>query len=230
MALGSIQKAYEIYQEHDFSRQHQIRILNMNNVPDYVIKEIIEKPTGAGGYVYATTYSVPGRTINDIQLPYQGFNFHIPGMVQYDSPNPWVINFRTPGDYLVRNALERWHFAIVSDETSCGAFHIPCADTTIDIAVISPQCTILRVYRLHGVYPQNVSPIEYNQEAVEITTFSAAFHYQYWRLVNTFDSGLIDSTASDQAQIDGVYASFESNILSNKGNCGVAGASLIPTV
>jgi hypothetical protein len=229
MALGSIQTAYQIFQEHDFSRQQQVRILAMSNVPDYVTQEILEKPTGAGGYVYATTYSVPGRSINNIQLPYQGFNFNIPGMVQYDQPNPWPITFKTPGDYLVRNALERWSFAVVSDETSCGAFHIPCPDTTIDIAVISPQCTILRVYRLHGVYPQSISNIEYNQEAVEITQFTANFHYQYWRPVNNFDSGLVDSTGSDQAQVDGIFASFESSILANKGNC-PNGSAVIPTI
>ena len=228
MALGSIQKAYQVYQEHDFSRQHQIRILAMGNVPDYVTQEIIEKPTGAGGYVYATTYSVPGRSINNIQLPYQGFNFNIPGMVAYDQPNPWTINFKTPGDYLVRNALERWSFAVVSDETSCGAFHIPCPDTTIDIAIISPKCTILRVYRLHGVYPQSISNIEYDQSNVEITNFSANFHYQYWRLVNNYDSGLVDSTEASQAQIDSVYASYESSILKGMGSCPAGG--VIPTI
>lgn len=229
MALGSIKKAYQVFQEHDFSRQHQIRILNMNNVPDYVYQEIIEKPAGAGGYVYATTYSVPGRSISNIQLPYQGFNFNIPGMVQYDQPNPWPINFRTPGDYLVRNALERWSFAVVSDETSCGAFHIPCPDTTIDIAIISPKCEVLRVYRLHGVYPQSISNIEYNQEAVEITQFTANFHYQYWRLVQPYDTGTVDSTESDRSEIDSVYASYESGILAGNANC-PAGQGVIPNI
>ena len=219
MAFGSIKKAYEVFREHDFSRQFQIRVLNMNGVPDYVYSEIIEKPAGAGGYVYATTYSIPGRTITDMQVPYQGFNFHIPGPVQYDQPNPWSIAFRTPGDYLVRNALERWSFATNSDETSCGAFNIPCPDTTIDLAVLSPKCEIMRVYRLHGVYPQSITAIEYNAEAVDVTTFTANFHYQYWRLVNNYDSGAVNSLDDGKAEIDSVYASYESKILQGNGAC-----------
>lgn len=221
MALGSIKKAYEIYQQHDFSRNHQIRILDMAGVPSYVREEILEKPNGAGGYVYATTMVVPGRSIINIDVPYQGFQMRVPGMVSYDQPNPWPITFRTPGDYLVRNALERWSFETVSDETSCGAFSIPCEGTTIDIAILSPRCDIIRVYRLHGVYIQNVGPIQYNIENNEMTTFEAAFQYQYWRPVINFDSGAIDqSTLSD---VDGIYAAYESKILNNNnGACAVA--------
>lgn len=222
MALGSIAKAYQVFQQHDFSRQHQIRILSMDGVPDYVKQELLEKPTGAGGYVYATTYAIPGRTINDIEVPYQAFKFHVPGQVSYSDPNPWVLNMKTPGDYLVRNAFERWSFAVVSDATSCGSFNIPCASSTIDLAIIAPDCTILRVYRLFGVYPQNISQIEYNQEEVGTTSFSIALHYQYWRLVNNFDSGSIDlGNTSDEAAIDSVYASYESTILAGKSNCPV---------
>ncbi len=219
MGLGSIQKAYSIFAQHDFSRQQQIRILSMNNVPQYVYDEIIEKPAGAGGYVYATTYSVPGRSIQDLEIPYQGFKFHVPGQVSYDQPNPWTINFKTAGDYLVRNALERWSFEVVNDETSCGVFNIPCADTTIDIAVLAPSCSILRVYRLHGVYPQQISNIEYNQEENGFTTFTAGFHYQYWRLVNNFDTGLLSSEEAAGGDVDAVYASYESSILNAKGLC-----------
>lgn len=219
MALGSIKKAYEVFQQHDFSRNHQIRILDMAGVPDYVRSEILEKPIGQGGHLYATTLVVPGRSISDIEVSYQGFPLHVPGMVKYDQPNPWSITFRTPGDYLVRNALERWSFAIVSDETTCGAFNIPCESTTIDIAILSPKCEIIRVYRLHGVYPQSVGQIQYNLENNELTTFEAAFQYQYWRPVNNFDSGAIDSAAT--SDVDSVYASYESKILASNGTCGI---------
>lgn len=220
MSLGSIKKAYEVFREHDFSRSFQVRILNMNNVPDYVYNEIIEKPAGQGGYVYAKTYSIPGRSIGNIQVPYQGFNFNVPGQVAYDSPNPWSVTFKTPGDYLVRNALERWSFATANDETSCGSFNIPCPDTTIDLAVLSPKCEIMRVYRLHGVYPQNVSEISYNIEGIEATEFTAAFHYQYWRIAHPDETGVTDSLETGGSDIDSIYESYESKILAGIGaNC-----------
>ena len=220
MSLGSIKDAQQVFAQHDFSRNHQIRILDMAGVPDYVRNEVLYQPTGQGGAVYATSLSIPGREITDIPVPYQGFTFHIPGMVQY-TPNPWTVTFRTPGDYLVRNAFERWSFDIISDETTCGGFQMPCPSTSIDLAILSPGCKIERVYRLIGVYPQSVGQIAYNMESVETTTFDVALHYQYWRLVNNFDSGLIDTDSSDQAAIDAVYASYEAKILANSSNgCG----------
>jgi len=222
MALGSIQKAKQVFQEHDFSRQNQIRILDVGpGVPDYVRAELVEKPVGAGGYLYATAYSVPGRSITDIPVPFQGFNFHIPGQVTYE-PNPWQITFNTPGDYLVRNALERWSFATINEDTSCGQFNFPCDTASIDIAVLSPKCKIMRVYRLIGVYPQNISEIAYDQSAIERTTFTASFHYQMWRPVFNFDSGAIDADNRSASEIDSIYAGYEAQILTNNGtSCGI---------
>lgn len=215
MALGSIKKAYEVFRQHDFSRSFQLRILDFNNVPDYVERELIQSE----GRLYATSYVVPGRTIQNIDIPYQGFQFKLPGQVAYDSPNPWTITFRTPGDYLVRNAFERWSFETANDDTSCGRFQMPCESTTVDIAVLSPKCEIIRVYRLHGIYLQNVSEIQYNQENNEGTTFTAALHYQYWRPAQGFDTGLVDSTSVNNQLIDNVFASYESRIQAGNGAC-----------
>jgi len=223
MGLGSIKQAYDVFKQHDFSRTFQLRILDVNNVPDYVRQELINSE----GRLYATTYVVPGRSIQNIEIPYQGFQFKLPGQVAYDSPNPWSITFRTPGDYLVRNALERWSFETANDETSCGRFNLPCENTTIDIAVLSPKCEIIRVYRLHGVYIQNISEIQYNQEQNEGTTFTAAFHYQYWRPAQGFDTGSVDSTLVNDALIDGVFATYSNNIQQGLGDCPV---TTIPTI
>lgn len=216
MALGSIKNAREVFQQHDFSRSWQIRILNMNNVPDYVYREIIDKSGGGmGGHVYVKTLVIPGREITNIEVPYQGFPLNYPGMAKY-SPNPWPMTVRTPGDYLVRNALERWSFDVISDETSCGKLSV-CEDTTIDLAVLAPNCDILRVYRLHGVYPQSVGEIPYNIEGNDITEFSVALQYQYWRAASPNDTGAIDSGAGPGGEIDSVFASFEARIANGVG-------------
>ncbi len=215
MALGSIKKAYEVYRQHDFSRSFQLRVLDVGGgVPDYVRRELIDQE----GRVYITTATVPGRTITDISIPYQGFKFHIPGQVEYAN-NPWTVTFKTPGDYLVRNALERWSFETANDETSCGSFNIPCKDSNIAIAVLSPKCEILKIYRLYGVYIQNVSEISYNQENIEQTTFTAAFHYQYWRPEGGNDTGLIESGGAFNGEIDSVYQTLASTTNTGIASC-----------
>jgi hypothetical protein len=201
MALGSIKKAYDVYRTHDFSRSFQLRILDVGDgVPSYVRKELIDQE----GRVYINTASVPGRTITDVKIPYQGFNFHAPGQVEYAN-NPWKLDIKTPGDYLLRNALERWSFETASDETSCGSYNMPCKNSNIAIAILSPKCEILKIYRLYGVYIQNISEIAYNQENVEVTKFTADFHYQYWRPEGGNDTGLIESGGSLSNEVDGVY-------------------------
>jgi hypothetical protein len=215
MALGSIKKAYDVFKRHDFSRSFQLRILDVGDaVPSYVRSELI----GQEGRVYATSYNVPGRSVGNIDIPYQGFNFKLPGQVAYEN-NPWVVNFRTPGDYLVRNAFERWSFATANDETSCGMFNMPCENSSIDIAVMSPKCEVIRVYRLHGVYLSNISEIVYNQETAEGTTFSAALHYQYWRPAGGYDTGINESGAAFNGTIDNTFQGFANTISQGNAAC-----------
>lgn len=217
MALGSITKAYETFKKHDFSRSFQLRILDVGSgVPSYVRDELISQD----GRSYATSYKVPGRSVENINVAYQGFKFNLPGQVVYQT-QPWDITFNTPGDYLVRNALERWSFETSNDETSCGKFHMPCESSSITIAVLSPKCQVLRTYDLIGVYIQNVSEIAYNQAETAGTTFTAAFHYQYWRPGGGNDSGLNDSGAVNNQTIDNTYQTLESKIKQSNSNCPV---------
>ena len=190
MALGSIKDARQVFQKHDFSRSWQVRILNMHNVPAYMTNQVITQL----GSVYAKTLVIPGREITNIEVPYQGFPININGMAKYN-PNPWSITFRTAGDYLVRSALEHWSFDTISDETSCGS-GMPNINTSFDIAILNSKCDVMRVYTLYGVYPQSVGEISYNIEGNDVTEFTAAFQYQYWRVTNSNDSGKVDSNAT----------------------------------
>ena len=221
MPLGSIRNAYDAYQQHDFSRSNQFRLISILGAPDYVLRELVERPTGEGGALYIKTATIPGRTVQDIQVDYQGFQFHSPGAVTYED-NPWSVSFKTPGDYLVRNALEQWHFEMFSDETSCGNFGMPCASTIIRLGLTDARtCSIIRTYDLVGVYPSKISDISYNLEATELTEFSVDFYYQYWRLVPNTDSGLIDSTSVEGSTIDSTYAAYHSEITETDEVCDV---------
>jgi hypothetical protein len=176
------------------------------------------------GRYYITTMVVPGRSIQNVDVPYQGFQFKLPGQVAYDSPNPWTLNFRTAGDYLVRNALERLSFATANDETACGAFNLPCKNNIITIGVLNPKCEIIRAYDLIGFYIQNISEISYNQETVEGTTFTAAFHYQYWRpnasVLGAANLGVAPSN------LDRSFDTFSTQLQNVNSECGVG----IPTL
>lgn len=221
MALGSIKEAYSVFQKHDFSRSFQLRFLDIkiasNSIDDATKNSIKNELLINNGRYYITSMTVPGRTVQNIDVPYQGFNFKLPGQVSYDN-NPWTLNFRTAGDYLVRNALERLSFATANDETTCGAFNLPCDQNRITIGVINPKCTIIRAYDLVGFYLQNIGEISYNQESNEGTTFAAAFHYQYWRP----NADMVGKDASGPTtNLDAAFNTFASQIQTTDTECGV---------
>lgn len=175
--LGSLTLAKQVFQRHDFSRQNQIQIVGVgSSVPDYVGRDLIAND----GRYYATTLTIPGRTITNIDVPVAGFPFKVPGQASYE-PNPWTITFRTPGDYFLRNSFERWSFETMNEESMCGAFNFPCDTSSLDIAVVSAGCESVKGYTLIGVYPQQVGPITYDQTGVDVTTFDVALQYQWWR-------------------------------------------------
>jgi hypothetical protein len=96
--LGSLSIAKQVFQRHDFSRQNQIRILDVGpGVPEYVRRDLIDLQ----GHYYATTVIIPGRSIANIDVPVAGFNFKVPGQASYE-PNPWSVQFRTPGSSISR--------------------------------------------------------------------------------------------------------------------------------
>ena len=186
MSLGSLSIAKQTFQRHDFSRQNQIRILDVGpTVPYYIRRDLIDN----GGHYYATTVNVPGKNITNIAVPVAGFNFNIPGQTTYE-PNPWTVTFRTPGDYFLRDSFERWSFETMNEESSCGAFQFPCDTSTLDIAVFSPGCKALKGYRLIGVYPQAVGEIAYDQNINTGVQFNLMILHQLmlsivkvWRLI-----------------------------------------------
>jgi len=222
MALGSIKEAYNVFQQHDFSRSFQLRFLDIS-VPGPAGEQVRKELVDNNGRYYITTMVVPGRTVQNIDIPYQGFQFKLPGQVSYDSPNPWSISIRTPGDFLVRNALEQLSFQTANDETACGAFNLPCKQNMITIGVLNPKCKIIRAYDLMGVYVQNISEISYNQENMEGTTFTAAFQYQYWR-PNTAYQG--DDFNDVPTNLDNAFATYANQLQTVNTDCGVG----IPTI
>lgn len=216
---ASLKTAAQIFKQHDFSRQHQLRILDLLNVPDYVRNEIIDLE----GRVFLTISSVPQKSISTMEVPYLGFRFRYPNMVEY--PGTWQITFNTPADYLVRNAIERWMNDTVNEQTLCGV-GVPCESTAIDLALLGPSCNVVRGYRLIGVWPSEIGEVAYDQSSTERTTFTVTFTYQRWEPININDTAIEEG---NQNQIDSVYESFASTIAAGVGtSCN--GKTVVPRV
>lgn len=214
MPLGDLVTAQKTFAQHDFSRQNQLRILSMSNtIPEYVRNEWLYSPVGLNGAVYITTAVLPGRSVKNIPVTYQGFDFPTPGQVAYDQPNPWTMTANVPADFLGYNSLVRWQFDLMNEQTNCGAPKFACPDATWDIAILGPDCKIMRIVRLVGVWPTNIGAITYDSSNIEKTTFEFGLHYTRWEPVAVTDSGIIDNNnVNDYTDI---FQSYESSILAN---------------
>ncbi len=56
-------------------------------------------------------------------------------------------------------------------------------------------------------------------EGTNFTTFEVAFHYQYWRLRPANDSGLVDSTTTEESIIRSTYSGYHSTIIETDTSC-----------
>lgn len=222
MALADFSQktAQAAYIKHNYSRQHNLKVLDIAGVPDYVSNELIEQE----GRVYLTSYTVPGRSLSVLEVPYGEMTYRMPNKISYSGT--YQITASCASDYLLRNALERWQFSVMSELTGCGGSAFPCDSSTLTIVVLGPNCEIVRGYRLIGIFPSEISEISYDQSSTERVTFTFTLAYQRWEPVDIND---VISTGTDANQIDSIFEGFESKIAAGVGsNC--ANKTNIPRV
>jgi hypothetical protein len=79
----TIQKFYSTAVQRDFARLFQFRLTSFGNVV-----------FSTEQYTYVETASLPGRTINNVQVPYMGLQFNVPGTVSYPGSTGYAVTFR----------------------------------------------------------------------------------------------------------------------------------------
>jgi hypothetical protein len=158
----------------DFARQNLFRVVSLGGTK-FSINELM----------YITTTTLPGRAINNIQVPFMGLQFNVPGTAQYPNSNAWNVTFRIPQNLSVRRKFEDWTKIVFNDETSTGAYNIPSKDSSnqIIITLIDKIGNPIRTYTLYGAYCLNTGDMTLDiTTAGEIVTQQVTLAYQYWRL------------------------------------------------
>lgn len=169
-----IENFYDAATTNDFARQNLFRVVSLGGLK-FNTKELL----------YITTTTLPGRSINNIQVPFMGLQFNVPGTAQYPNSNGWNVTFRIPQSLSVRRKLEDWTKQVFNDETSTGAYNIPSRDSSnqVIITLIDKLGNPLRTYTLYGAYCVNTGEMTLDvTTAGDIITQQATLAYQYWRL------------------------------------------------
>lgn len=168
----NISDFYRSAQQFDFARQFQFRVVQLANTN-----------FGEEQLVYLETANLPGRTINNIQVPFMGLNFNVPGTATYPGSDAWAVTFRCDQAYNIRAVLENATFNTFDDGTSAGDYNIARNSSVITLNLLDKGGGTARQYTLYGAYVASVGDIAYNLgDNGSIVTVPANLAYQYWRV------------------------------------------------
>jgi hypothetical protein len=169
-----IENFYNAASLNDFARQNLFRVVALGGTR-FTVNELM----------YVTTTTLPGRAINNIQVPFMGLQFNVPGTANYPNSNAWNISFRVPQSLSVRRKFEDWTKLVFDDATSTGAYNIPSKDVSnqVILTLINKDGSPLRTYTLFGAYCVSLGELTLDvTTAGDILNQQATLAYQYWRL------------------------------------------------
>jgi hypothetical protein len=193
----NIQKFYTQAAARDFARLFQFRVRNFQIRNRNLLTE--------DDLIYVESASLPGRTINNVPVPFMGLSFNVPGTATYPGSTGYALTFRCDASYEIRDRLESASFAAFSDETTSGDYRLPGPDSMLVLDLLtpgtaglgvngvpvtslpsaikgSPEPTVVRSYQLFGVYVASIADTNYTvTDTGTIATVQANLAYQFWR-------------------------------------------------
>lgn len=144
--------------------------------------------------------SIPGSTLGNVDVPYMGRQFKVPGDRTFAEYSITILN---DVDFKIRYAFEAWMSAI---NTHVGNVHLPTGGkldmrdlmANFSITQLGRNDEILARYALVDAYPTDIAAIDLdwgNNDSVE--EFTVTLQYQYWQSVPTVAIDLPDSAGAE---------------------------------
>ena len=172
----TISDFYRVATERDFARDFQFRVLSIDGggATDTTFDE--------DDLVYCTGASLPERSITNVQVPYMGLNFNIPGSVQYNGSEGYSLAFYCDQNSQIRQKFENMSRDIFDDATSTGNYFAPRQSASINLVQLDTQLEEVASYKLVGASVRSVGAIDYTiaEGTGAKITFTATMAYHYW--------------------------------------------------
>jgi hypothetical protein len=164
---------YQVARERDFARKFQFRVTQLGFTGQFNPSELI----------YAETAALPGRQINNIQVPYMGINFNVPGVAAYPGSAGYKITFRCDKDYHLRGKLERELFRTFNEQTTSGEYSIPGMNSVLSLTLTNKANVGIRTYTLYGCYIQAMDDEMFDvKDTGNLVSINTTIAYQYWKV------------------------------------------------
>ena len=126
-----------------------------------------------------TASQIPASTLGEIAVPFRGRNIYVSG--DRPAPETWTTTFYNDTDFMVRNAMERWHNGINDFADATGVINAADYQTDLFVEQLDRDDTILKTYIFRAAYPLTIAAIDLSTaEATEIETFEVTWRYQHY--------------------------------------------------
>ena len=120
--------------------------------------------------------NLPASNLGEIAVPFRGRNIYVAG--DRPAPETWTTTFFNDTDFMVRNAMERWHNGINDFANNTGVVNVADFQTDLFVEQLDRDETILKTYIFRSAFPLTIAAIELSTaEATEIETFEVTWRY-----------------------------------------------------
>lgn len=171
---AGISNFYSAAANNDFMRTNLFRIVSLGG-----------DRFSANELLYITATTLPSRAVTNIQVPFMGLVFNVPGTANYPGSGAWNVSFRVPQNLSIRRKFEQWTRDVFNDIDSSGSYSIPSSDASnqVIMVLIDKAGTPIRTYTLYGAWCQAVGDVNMDiTNAGEVMVQQATLAYQYWQL------------------------------------------------
>jgi len=122
---------------------------------------------------------IPASTLGEIAVPFRGRNIYVSG--DRPAPDTWTTTFYNDTDFMVRNAMERWHNGINDFANNTGTVNSADYQTDLFVEQLDRDDTILKTYIFRAAYPISIAAIDLTtEEATAIEEFEVQWRYQHY--------------------------------------------------
>lgn len=137
---------------------------------------------GAGGAARAASFlcnsaSLPAVSVENIPLVYRGRPVNMAGERSY---TPWNITVINDGNFLIRNAFERWSNAIANFSSTRGLQNPLSYQVDLRVVQLDRNGSVLKAYKFHDAYPTELGAMALAYDNPNIQTFDVTFFYNFY--------------------------------------------------
>ena len=126
-----------------------------------------------------TASNLPASNLGEIPVPFRGRNIYVAG--DRPAPDTWTTTFYNDTDFMIRNAMERWHNGINDFANNTGVVNSADFQTDLFVEQLDRDETILKTYIFRSAFPLTIAAIDLSTaEATEIETFEVTWRYQHF--------------------------------------------------